>query len=108
MEGQIGKMLIEGSIFKQLQPILTMAAALNVQSPFTNRAYRDQSCERLRKDLESNHGDPVTLINLYREWLLIKQTAADQTYGRRENSKKWCRDRGLEEQRFYEITKLKV
>lgn len=41
----IGKMLLMGCVFQQLQPVLTMAAALSVQSPFTNRAYRDVECE---------------------------------------------------------------
>lgn len=41
----IGKMLLMGCVFQQLQPVLTMAAALSVQSPFTNRAYRDHECE---------------------------------------------------------------
>lgn len=102
----IGKMLLVGSVFRQLHSILIMAAALNVQSPFTNRAYRDADCEKLRKDLESDHGDPITLLNLYREWLLIKQST-ERSNEYQENSKKWCRNRGLEEQRFYEITKLK-
>lgn len=34
-----------GCVFQQIQPVLTMAAALSVQSPFTNRAYRDHECE---------------------------------------------------------------
>jgi hypothetical protein len=84
-----------------------MASALNVQSPFTNRAYRDAECEKLRKDLESDHGDPLTLLNLYREWLLVKQSATERSNEYQENSRKWCRNRGIEEQRFYEITKLK-
>lgn len=41
----IGKMLIMGSIFHQLEPVLSLAAALSVQTPFTNRAYRDAECE---------------------------------------------------------------
>ena len=41
----IGKMLLMGCVFQQLQPVLTLAAALSVQSPFTNRAYRDPECE---------------------------------------------------------------
>lgn len=41
----IGKMLLMGCVFQQIQPVLTMAAALSVQSPFTNRAYRDHECE---------------------------------------------------------------
>uniref|UniRef100_A0A182J6Q0 RNA helicase n=1 Tax=Anopheles atroparvus TaxID=41427 RepID=A0A182J6Q0_ANOAO len=107
----IGKMLLMGCVFQQLQPVLTLAAALSVQSPFTNRAYRDPECERARKSLESDHGDPITLLNAYKEWLEVKQTRTD--YGRKgddrrgENSKVWCRRRGLEEQRFYEITKLR-
>lgn len=100
VEVRIGKMLVIGSVFRQLQATLTLAAILNVQSPFTNRAFRDQECERLRKEFESDHGDPITLLNLLREWLLLKK-------GQDENSTRWCRKRGLEEQRFYEITKLK-
>lgn len=109
VEVSIGKMLLIGSVFKQLQATLTLAATLNVQSPFTNRAFRDAECEKLRRDCESDHGDPITLLNLYREWLLVKkkaQTERSRDY-EQENSKRWCRVRGLEEQRFYEITKLK-
>lgn len=108
VEVGIGKMLLIGSVFKQLHATLTLAATLNVQSPFTNRAFRDAECEKLRRDFESDHGDPITLLNLYREWLLVKksQTERSRNY-ESENSKRWCRVRGLEEQRFYEITKLK-
>ena len=41
----LGKMLIMGSMFHQIEPVLSLAAALSVQSPFTNRAYRDTECE---------------------------------------------------------------
>lgn len=99
-------MLLIGSIFKQLQATLILAAILNVQSPFTNRAFRDSDCEKLRSDCESNHGDPITLLNLYREWLLVKKSY-DSRDRDQISSKKWCYKRGLEEQRFYEITKLK-
>lgn len=102
----IGKMLLMGCVFSQLQPVLSLAAALSVQSPFTNRAYRDHECETARKDLESDHGDPITLLNAYREWLDLKRLGFDRRQGV-ENTKTWCRRRGLEEQRFYEITKLR-
>lgn len=108
VEVGIGKMLLIGSVFKQLQATLTLAATLNVQSPFTNRAFRDAECEKLRRDCESDHGDPITLLNLYREWLLVKKSQSERSRDyENENSKRWCRSRGLEEQRFYEITKLK-
>ena len=50
--------------------------------------------------MDSDHGDPITLLNAYREWLEVK-------VDNRENSKRWCKKRGLEEQRFYELTKLR-
>ncbi|XP_062554172.1 probable ATP-dependent RNA helicase DHX34 [Armigeres subalbatus] len=104
----IGKMLLMGCVFQQLQPVLTLAAALSVQSPFTNRAYREPECERARKSFESDHGDPVTLLNAYKEWLELKQNGFEYRRDEhRESSKSWCRRRGLEEQRFYEITKLR-
>lgn len=102
----IGKMLLMGCVFHHLQPVLTLAAALSVQTPFTNRAYRDTDCENARKLLESDHGDPITLMNAYKEWLELKQDRYDH-HRDRQSSKQWCRKRGLEEQRFYEITKLR-
>lgn len=57
-----------------------------------------------RKQLESDHGDPLTLLNAYREWLEAKHVSAG---GRDKQSRQWCRRRGLEEQRFYEMTKLR-
>ncbi|XP_034943062.1 probable ATP-dependent RNA helicase DHX34 [Chelonus insularis] len=103
----IGKMLIMGSIFHQVEPVLSLAAALSTQNPFTNRAFKDSECETSRKSLESDHGDPITLLNAYREWLEVKQVSS-QDYKERNSSKKWCKRRGLEEQRFYEMTKLRT
>ncbi|XP_066590433.1 probable ATP-dependent RNA helicase DHX34 [Prorops nasuta] len=103
----IGKMLIMGSIFHQVEPVLSLAAALSIQNPFTNKAYRDLECETSRKTLESDHGDPITLLNAYREWLEVKQDSSHESR-RNGSSKKWCRRRGLEEQRFYEMTKLRT
>jgi len=96
----IGKILINGSLFHQVDSVLTLAAALSVQSPFTNKAYRDSDCLASRRNLDSDHGDPLTLLNAFREWLRIKVDDRD-------NSRKWCKKRGLEEQRFYEMTKLR-
>ncbi|KAL0125435.1 hypothetical protein PUN28_004512 [Cardiocondyla obscurior] len=103
----IGKMLIMGSIFHQVEPVLSLAAALSIQTPFTNRAYRDTECETSRKKLESDHGDPITLLNAFKEWLEVKQENSQEYRSSSNSSRKWCRRRGLEEQRFYEMTKLR-
>ncbi|EGI58771.1 Putative ATP-dependent RNA helicase DHX34 [Acromyrmex echinatior] len=104
----IGKMLIMGSIFHQVEPVLSLAAALSIQTPFTNRAYRDTECEISRKKLESDHGDPITLLNAFKEWLEVKQENSQEYRSSSNSSRKWCKRRGLEEQRFYEMTKLRA
>lgn len=98
----IGKMLIMGSLFNMVDPVLVIAAALSVQSPLTRKFGGDAETdvEHRRKELFSPHGDPFTLLNAYDEWILVKSD-------RRSSSRKWCKRRGLEEQRFYEISKLK-
>lgn len=37
-------MLIMGTLFEQVDAILSLAAALSVQSPFTSWAHRDLDC----------------------------------------------------------------
>ncbi|CAH0399530.1 unnamed protein product [Chilo suppressalis] len=77
---------------------LALAAALGIRSIFTTRAHRDFECENARKPDESDHGDPITLLSLYCAWLTVK---AENRGGRA-----WCKRRGIEEQRLYELTKL--
>ncbi|XP_022092525.1 probable ATP-dependent RNA helicase DHX34 [Acanthaster planci] len=94
----IGKMLIMATIFKMIEPVLCIAAALSVQSPFTSRAHRSEAMTA-RCPLESDHGDPFTLLNAFDEWIQVKAKGLPAL--------KWCKRRGLEEQRFYEMSKLK-
>ncbi|XP_073829965.1 probable ATP-dependent RNA helicase DHX34 [Musca autumnalis] len=100
VEITIGKMLLMGCVFPDVEKILTLAAVMSVQNPFTNRAYTDPKCEEARAFLESDQGDIFTLLRAYHEWLLIK-------WENRESTRKWCHKLGIEEQRFYEITKLR-
>nr|CAI5846287.1 unnamed protein product [Callosobruchus analis] len=105
----VGKMLIMSTVFGNVNSVLALASLLSVQSPLTQNAYRNCEAQDLRKQLESNHGDPISLLNYFKEWLLIKQSSRPvQNHSRykSENSKTWARKRCLEEQRFYETTKL--
>ncbi|KAE8585553.1 hypothetical protein XENTR_v10021352 [Xenopus tropicalis] len=96
----IGKMLILGSLFSLVEPVLTIASALSVQSPILRNSTSNPEWGTARKPLESEHGDPFTLLNIFNEWVQVK---ANQ----RSNSRKWCRRRGLEEQRLYEMANLR-
>ena len=96
----IGKMLIMGCLFSIVDPVLVIAAALSVQSPLTRKFGVADDTEHRRKEFFTPHGDPFTLLNIYDEWILVKSD-------RSVNSRKWCKRRGFEEQRFYEISKLR-
>lgn len=100
----IGKMLLMGCLFSLVDPVLVIAAALSVQSPFTRKFGCYDDTEHRRREFFSPHGDPFTLLNVYDEWVLVK---SDRSSSSSSSSKKWCKRRGFEEQRFYEISKLK-
>eukprot|EP00795_Rhopilema_esculentum_P012353 gene12353-3006_t len=98
----VGKMLIMGTLFDMVEPVLIIAAALSVQSPFTRRIGDEYQVDvdHRRSELQSEHGDPFTLLNVYDQWIRLK---AD----RQSSTRKWCKRRGIEEERLYEISKLK-
>ena len=52
-------------------PIRCISAALSVQSPFTMKAQRDYDAMTARQKLNSDHGDPLTLLNAYDEWISV-------------------------------------
>ncbi|XP_029303031.1 putative ATP-dependent RNA helicase DHX34 [Cottoperca gobio] len=96
----IGKMLVLGSLFNLVDPVLTVAAALSVQSPFLRSSQHNPDCATARQPLQSNHGDPFTLLNTFNAWVEVKGERGG-------GSRKWCRRRGLEEQRLYEMVNLR-
>ncbi|XP_044764226.1 probable ATP-dependent RNA helicase DHX34 [Coccinella septempunctata] len=103
----IGKMLILSTVFGKVNSVLALAALLSVQSPISQTAHKNLDAENLRKPLESSHGDPLTYLNFYKEWLNVKQSSTPiSKHSNTESSRKWAKKRCLEEQRFYEVTKL--
>ncbi|XP_041670248.1 probable ATP-dependent RNA helicase DHX34 [Cheilinus undulatus] len=96
----IGKMLVLGSLFNLVEPVLTIAAALSVQSPFLRSSQHNPDCATARQPLHSNQGDPFTLLNTFNAWMEVKGERGG-------GSRKWCRRRGLEEQRLYEMVNLR-
>ncbi|XP_026515450.1 probable ATP-dependent RNA helicase DHX34 isoform X1 [Terrapene carolina triunguis] len=96
----IGKMLVLGALFGLAGPVLSVAAALSVQSPFLRTTRTNPDCATARRPLESPHGDPLTLLNTFNEWVQVKSERAG-------GSRKWCRRRGLEEHRLYEAANLR-
>lgn len=73
-----GKILILGCLFDLVEPVLTMAAALSVQSPFVRSAQSNLECGTARKPLESDHGDPFTLLNVFNAWVQVRPWSCRQ------------------------------
>ncbi|KAJ3371791.1 DEAH (Asp-Glu-Ala-His) box polypeptide 34 [Kappamyces sp. JEL0680] len=97
---KLGKMLVLGSISSLLKPVLVIAAALSVQSPFSRLGDENQMVISNRKSLFSTHGDAFTLLNCFTKWLELK--------GLRDHSSRlWCRSHGIDETRLYELVKLR-
>ncbi|XP_015196359.2 probable ATP-dependent RNA helicase DHX34 isoform X1 [Lepisosteus oculatus] len=96
----IGKILVLGCLFSITEPVLTVAAALSVQSPFLRSAHHNPDCATARQPLHSSQGDPFTLLNTFNAWVQVKAERGGE-------SRKWCRRRGLEEQRLYEMANLR-
>ncbi|XP_061215429.1 probable ATP-dependent RNA helicase DHX34 [Neopsephotus bourkii] len=96
----VGKMLVLGTLFGLAEPTLTVAAVLSIPSPFLRPTHPNPDCATARHPLESPHGDPLTLLNIFNEWVQVKSERGG-------SSRKWCRRRGLEEHRLYEAANLR-
>ncbi|KAL5482136.1 hypothetical protein EMCRGX_G022425 [Ephydatia muelleri] len=96
----VGKILIMGTVFHVIDPVLVVVAGLSVQSPFSRVPLGQSDISVARRPLESEHGDPFTLLNAFDEWLQLKSEKGGASH-------QWCKRRGLEQQRFYEMTKLR-
>ncbi|KAI8064692.1 P-loop containing nucleoside triphosphate hydrolase protein [Gongronella butleri] len=103
VDAVIGKMLLLGLVFRVMDAMLTMVACMSVQSPFVRlhagRSGGDDVAKKQRT-FHSPHGDPFTLLNAWQAWIHTKVHS-------KESSRRWCRAHGLEEQRLYEITKIR-
>ena len=70
-------MLVLGSLFHLVDPVLTVAAALSVQSPFLRSSQHNPDCATARQPLQSNHGDPFTLLNTFNAWVEVGSKEED-------------------------------
>ncbi|KAJ3073573.1 DEAH (Asp-Glu-Ala-His) box polypeptide 34 [Podochytrium sp. JEL0797] len=100
MDVVLGKMLVLGSMSDVVDAVVVMAAALTVPNPFVRVPENRIDITDNRTSLQSDYGDPFTLMNLFSVWLKVKAE-------NRESSKNWCKRFGVEEQRLYEMVKLK-
>lgn len=83
----LGKMLVLGSLFSLVEPVLTVAAALSVQSPFLRSTQHNPDCATARQPLQSDLGDPFTLLSTFNAWVQVSQLYLFMVTGIAPNSK---------------------
>jgi len=59
-------------VFDIVDPVLTLAAALSVQSPFVRLTDENVDIMKNRRIFDSEHGDGFTLLNMVDAWLGVK------------------------------------
>ncbi|CDI96521.2 ATP dependent RNA helicase DHX34 [Echinococcus multilocularis] len=122
VELSIGRVLVMASLFRLVEPMLTLATGMAVQSPVgaaRSGESRLRQSEALRP-FENDHGTPFMIADLFDEWLQIKSRSAaragllrredlDEAAEDRQNAsaQRWARRLGLEEQRLYEMVRLR-
>lgn len=65
------QLLVLGCLFDLTDEVLTLAAALSVQSPLL-RVDEDSPALQHRRELLSDEGDAFTVMNIYDEWIRVK------------------------------------
>ena len=64
----MGKMIIFGALFRCLDPILTIAAALSFKSPFVRPFGKEDEADTARARFQTGHSDFLTIYKAYVEW----------------------------------------
>ena len=64
----LGKILLYGSIFRILDPCLTIAASMSFRSPFFSPLDVREVADEKKRDFNVGKSDALTLLNAYDEW----------------------------------------
>ncbi|VDL59482.1 unnamed protein product [Hymenolepis diminuta] len=119
----IGRVLVMAALFAVVEPVLSLATGIAVACPIgaaRNGEARLRQSEAL-KPFENDNGTPFMIADLFDEWLQIKSRSAaraglihrdyaDAEDDERNNTsaQRWARRLGLEEQRLYEMVRLRA
>ncbi|KAG7032056.1 DExH-box ATP-dependent RNA helicase DExH5, mitochondrial, partial [Cucurbita argyrosperma subsp. argyrosperma] len=68
MEPKLGKMLIIGSIFNCLDPILSIVAGFSVRDPFLTPLEKKDAAEAAKSQFSRDHSDHLAIIRAYEGW----------------------------------------
>jgi ATP-dependent RNA helicase DHX29 len=107
----IGKMILFGALFRCLDPILTIAAALSFKSPFIRPFGKEDEADAARARFRVHDSDFLTIYKAYDTWrqhlvdLRDKQKISASNLMRK--MRKFCKDNFLSEQNLEMIEEMK-
>eukprot|EP01048_Picozoa_sp_COSAG05_P007660 COSAG05_NODE_546_length_8763_cov_12.991228_6_plen_539_part_00 len=78
---RVGKMMLYGTIFRALDPVLTIAAGLSFRSPFVAPFEKREEADKARKKFAGgNRSDHLTLLKAYEGWVRAKARGGEHQY----------------------------
>ncbi|KAJ7181792.1 P-loop containing nucleoside triphosphate hydrolase protein [Mycena crocata] len=95
----LGKFLLIATLFRCLDPALTIAAALNSKSPFVSPFGFEQEADRAKIAFRTENSDFLTIHNAFASW---RRASANPTFVR-----KFCRINYLSQQNLQQIEELR-
>ncbi|KAI1408368.1 P-loop containing nucleoside triphosphate hydrolase protein [Hypoxylon sp. FL1857] len=95
----LGKLILQGTIFKCLDMAITVAAILSSKSPFTAPFGQRSQADQARKAFKRGDSDLLTVYNAYMGWKKVCQTS--------NNDFQYCKKNFLSPQTLSNIEDLK-
>ncbi|KAI1770617.1 P-loop containing nucleoside triphosphate hydrolase protein [Hypoxylon cercidicola] len=95
----LGKLILQGTIFKCLDMAITVAAILSSKSPFTAPFGQRSQADQARKAFRRGDSDLLTVYNAYLGWRKVCQTS--------NNDFQYCKKNFLSQQTLSNIEDLK-
>ncbi|KAF9159217.1 hypothetical protein DFQ26_006804 [Actinomortierella ambigua] len=99
---RVAKMLIFGSIFRCLEPILVVASCMSVKSPFVSPMDKRDEAQQKKLQFATAKSDLLTAWKAYSTWEQLKDSG--ETRG---GLKQFCEENFLSTNTLYEIQNLK-
>ncbi|KFP59037.1 Putative ATP-dependent RNA helicase DHX57, partial [Cathartes aura] len=97
---RIGKLMLLGTIFRCLDPALTIAASLAFKSPFVSPWDKREEANKKKLEFAVGNSDYLALLQAYKGWSLSIKEGSQASYN-------YCRENFLSGRVLQEIASLK-
>ncbi|XP_060104599.1 putative ATP-dependent RNA helicase DHX57 isoform X2 [Heteronotia binoei] len=97
---RIGKLMLFGTIFRCLDPALTIAASRTYRTPFVSPWDKREEAFKKKLEFAIGNSDYLALLQAYKGWRLASKEGAQSSYN-------FCRENFLSENVLQEMASLK-